>query len=255
MYTLYQRGLHQINVQLNRLLFPGGVRRAARDAEEEIFLGKIHAIAQFAGWFGQKQTSVTTKISDNNIAEDVLHFTEEICEFVGKAIPTIDSIDLGDHLFNDNSWLEQHWGLGNTHSEVPIGLTRCIREKFSSFVKGKKKISKLGKKTMSRKNYFAKVQFTKYNDPDILEDEIETYEELKQMVSSGCTLYQSRCWMRNVEMTVEVLKHVPAVLPFKENQRLGKLKNFRYLRDLGGILFEHGMAIDTLVKNVISEYE
>lgn len=255
MYTLYQRGLHQIHVELNRLLFPGGVKREGRDAEEEAFFGKIHAISQFAGWFCEKRTSVTTSISNNNIAEDVIHFSEEISEFVGKAIPTIDSIDLGDHLFNDDSWLEQHWGAGKTYSEVPIGLSRCIRQKFEATVKGKKKISKLGKKTLRRKNYFSKVQFTRYNDPEILEDEIETYEELKKMVSSGCSLYQSRCWMRNVEVTVEVLKHVPAVLPFREEERLGKLKNFRYLRDLGGMLFEHGMALDSLVKNVISKYD
>lgn len=258
MYTLYQRGLEQIHQALHKLLFPGGVKLKSKNAEEEKFYGKLHAISQFAAWFGQKKTSETTKISDNNICENVLHFTHEINDFLQKPIQTIDRFEITDRSWasDEDADLKSMWGVDTTNGDVPVFFKDIVRKKFErELPNGSKKISRLGKKILKRRKYIKKFEFSKYADPDLVENDIEFHEELKDMVSSGCSQYQARCWLRRVEMSIELLKVVPYIFSFKAEERDGKLKNLRYLRDLGALLFEHGLALDALLKNVISEYD
>lgn len=258
MYTLYQRGLEQVHQALHKLLFPGGVKLQSKNAEEEKFYGKLHAISQFAAWFGQKKTSETTKISDNNICENVIHFTTEINEFLQKPIQTIDRFEITDRSWasDEDFELKSQWGPDMTMGEIPVLFNQVVRKKFErELPDGSKKISRLGKKILKQRKFIKKFEFSKYADPDLVENDVEFHEELKEMVSSGCSQYQARCWLRRIEMSIEMLKVVPYIFPFKPEERAGKLKNFRYLRDLGALLFEHGLAIDALLKNVIAEYD
>lgn len=259
MYTLYQRGLEQVHQALHKLLFPGGVKLKSKTAEEEKFYGKLHAISQFAAWFGQKKTSETTKISANNICENVLHFTQEINDFLQKPIQTIDRFEITGRSWasDDDADLKSLWGVDTTNGDVPVFFKDIVRKKFErELSNGSKKISKFGKNILKQRKYIKKFQYViKYADPALVENDIEFHEELKDMVSSGCTQYQARCWLRRIEMSIELLKVVPYIFPFKVEERDEKLQNFRYLRDLGALLFEHGLALDALLKNVISEYD